>query len=223
MNILRLVAKDFRLQRGFLLPLAAIELGGLCVFLLQIPSAEIPGIAFGLLHGVMLVGDFLICYRTMVAEEKNRALLFIKALPVSTREIVLSKFAVNFAGVTLNTVALLAVWQCALSLGWIAFRPALNWQIILAAITWHCLNNAFFLSIALVFDSEHAVWVPFPVLFGVMSMLLNFRRIKVTLGLGPVVELFARNPTLLLALGWCVILAFAAGSLLAVSRKRMFA
>ena len=223
MNILRLVAKDFRLQRGFLAPLAAIELGGLWVFLLQIPSAEIPGVAFGLLHGVMLVGDFLICYRTMVAEEKNRALLLIKALPVSTREIVLSKFAANFLGVSLNTGVLLAVWQCAHAAGWVAFRPALTWQLAFAALTWHCLNNAFFLSIALVFDSERAVWVPFPALFGVMSLLLNFRRVKAALGLGPAVEFFARNPVFLLAAGWLVILGFAAGSLLAVSRKRIFA
>jgi hypothetical protein len=223
MNILRLILKDFRLQRGFLLPLVAIELGGLWVFLLQIPSAEIPGVAFGLLHGVMLVADFLICYRTMVAEEKNRALLLIKALPVSTREIVLAKFGVNFLGVAINTAGLLALWQGALAAGWIAFRPALTWQIAVAALTWHCLNNAFFLSIALVFDSEHAVWIPFPALFAVMSLILNFRRIKAALGLGPAVELLARNPMLLLALGWLVILALAAGSLHAVSRKRIFA
>src|ERR1022692_4110213 len=88
MNIVHLIAKDLRLQRHFVLPLVLIELAGYLAYALQMPS-HIPGVAFGLLHGVAFLGDFLICYRTMIAEEKNRALMFVKTLPVSTAEIVM--------------------------------------------------------------------------------------------------------------------------------------
>lgn len=77
MNIVLLVARDLRLQRNFFLPLVGLEVAGYLAYALQIPS-HIPGVAYGLLHGVALVGDFLICYCTMIAEEKNRALMFIK-------------------------------------------------------------------------------------------------------------------------------------------------
>src|ERR1035441_1561710 len=83
---------------------------------------HIPGVAFGLLHGVAFLGDFLICYRTMIAEEKNRALMFVKTLPVSTAEIVIAKFAANLLLVGLNTGVMLALWGTGRGLGWIQVR-----------------------------------------------------------------------------------------------------
>ncbi|HMD33041.1 MAG TPA: ABC-2 transporter permease [Candidatus Acidoferrales bacterium] len=223
MNIVRLMLKDLRLQRGFVFPLLAIQIGGLWAFLLQIPAAQIPGAAFGLLHGVLLVGDFLICYRTMVAEEKNRALLLVKMLPVSTEEIVLAKFAVNFLAVCVNTGLLFLLWEAARRLGWMEFRPALTLPLVIGGLTWHCLNNAFFLAIAWIFDSERAVWVPFPALFAVMSVILNFRRVKAALHLGPAVDFLGANPGVVVVMVWAVIFGFVGASFVVMRRKRVFA
>ena len=173
MNTWLLLRKDLRLHWRMLLPLIALEIASYIAYAVQMPSA-IPGVAFGLLHGVALIGDFLICHRTLISEEKNRAFRYIKALPVSTREIVLAKFAVNFFFVSINTLALLAAWAVARGAGWIHAAPALSVTLFLMALTLHCLNNAFFLATGLIFDSTHAVWIPFPALFLLMSLILNF-------------------------------------------------
>jgi len=221
MNIVRLIAKDLRLQRGFLLPLMLLELAGYLAYALQMPS-HIPGVAFGLLHGVAFIGDFLICYRTMVAEEKNRALLFIKTLPVTTGEIVRAKFAANLLLVGLNTGAMLALWGTGRGLGWIHVRPELTFYLVLAGLTMHWLNNAFFVAISLVFSSEGAVWVPFPFLFALMSVMLNFRRIEAALGLQGVVQLALRHDVAALALPWALIAGLAAACPWVLQRKRVF-
>src|ERR1039457_6256887 len=96
-----------------------------------------------------LIGDFLICYRTMIAEEKNRALMFIKTLPVSTVEIVLAKFGVNLLLVVLNTGVLLALWGGGRTLGWIELSPPMTIYLVAAGLTYHCLNNAFFVTLSL--------------------------------------------------------------------------
>jgi ABC-2 family transporter protein len=221
-NIVRLIAKDLRLQRNFFLPLLALESVGYAGYLMQIPS-YIPGVAYGLLHGVALVGDFLICYRTMIADEKNRALMFIKTLPVSTREIVIAKFSVNLFLVGLNTSVLLGLWGSARVLGWIAVAPSMTFYLMVAGLTYHWLNNAFFVTISLAFSSERAVWVPFPAIFVLMSVILNFSRIKTALGLGPLVGLLQRHDLLFLMLLWAVIAGFVRTCLWALRHRRVFA
>ena len=222
MNTFHLIAKDIRLQRNFVLPLMLLELAGYLAYALQMPS-HIPGVAFGLLHGVALIGDFLICYRTMIAEEKNRALMFIKTLPVSTTEIVMAKFATNLLLVGLNTGTLLALWGGGHALGWIQVRPNLTIYLVAAGLTFHWVNNAFFVAIALVFNSERAVWVPFPAIFVLMSAILNFHRIEAALNLQPLVNLVQRHDLLSLALLWAAIAGFAAASCWAMAQKRVFA
>jgi len=222
MNIIRLIAKDLRLQRNFFLPLLALEAAGYVGYLLQIPS-YIPGVAFGLLHGVALVGDFLICYRTMITDEKNRTLMFIKTLPVSTWEIVAAKFAVNLFLVGLNTSLLLGLWGSARSFGWIAITPSMTFYLMIAGLTYHWLNSAFFVTISLAFSSERAVWVPFPAIFVLMSVILNFSRIKVALGLEPFVSLLQHHEMLFLATLWTVIAGFVGACLWALRHRRVFA
>jgi hypothetical protein len=222
MNVIHLIAKDVRLQRNFVLLLMLLELAGYLAYALQMPS-HIPGVAFGLLHGVAFVGDFLICYRTMIAEEKGRALMFIKTLPVSTAEIVIAKFGANLLLVGLNTGVMLAVWGGGHGLGWIQVRPNLTIYLVVAGLTVHWLNNAFFVTISLVFSSEGAVWVPFPFLFVLMSVILNFRRIKVALNLQGVVDLAQRHDMLALFLLWAILVGLAAMCSWGLGHKRVFA
>jgi ABC-type transport system involved in multi-copper enzyme maturation permease subunit len=222
MNVARLIAKDIRLQRSFVFPLILLEIAGYLAYALQMPS-HIPGVAFGLLHGMAFIGDFLICYRTMVAEEKNRALMFIKTLPVSTAEIVIAKFATNLILVSLNTGAMLALWGVGHLFGWIEVRPTLTVYLVLAGLTVHWFNNAFFVAISLAFSSEGAVWVPFPFLFVLMTVMINFSRIKVALNLESAVEFVQRHDLLSLAVLWAMIAAFAAACVWVLGRKRVFA
>jgi ABC-type transport system involved in multi-copper enzyme maturation permease subunit len=222
MNIVRLIAKDLRLQRNFILPLMLLEIAGYFGYMIQMPS-HIPGVAFGLLHGVALIGDFLICYRTMIAEEKNRALMFLKTLPISTAEIVIAKFGVNLLLVGLNTGALLALWGIGHQLGWMLVRPELTLYLVVSGLTLHWLNNAFFVTISLVFSSERAVWIPFPAIFLLMSVILNFRRIEAALNLQPAVDLLRSHDVLLLPLIWLLIVGFAAMCSLVLGHKRVFA
>ncbi|MFZ1084587.1 MAG: ABC-2 transporter permease [Terracidiphilus sp.] len=222
MNILRLIAKDLRLQRYFFLPLLMLEVAGYLAYALQMAS-HLPGVAFGLLHGVALIGDFLICFRTMIAEEKNRALLFVKTLPVSTTEIVVAKFAANLLLVGLNTSLLLALWGVGRALGWIDVAPLLSIHLVIVGLTCHCLNNAFFVALSLLFTSEHAVWVPFPVLFVVMTVIINFGRIAMALNLEPVVALLRRDNLLFLALLWIIIVGLVVACCQILQHKKVFA
>jgi hypothetical protein len=222
MNILRLIAKDVRLQRSFVLPLILLEAAGYFTYAVQMPS-RMPGVAFGLLHGIALVGDFLICYRTMIAEEKNRALMFIRTLPVSVPEIVTAKFATNALLDGLNTGFLLAVWGICRGFGWIQVRPSLTVYLVVSGITLHWLNNAFFLAISLLSGSERAVWAPFPAIFVVMTAILNFRRIETALHLEPFVAALGEHRLLWLGLLWAAIVGSAAMCSWGLRRKRIFA
>jgi ABC-type transport system involved in multi-copper enzyme maturation permease subunit len=222
MNILRLIRKDLRLQSYFFLPLVVLEVAGYLAYALQMPS-HVPGVAFGLLQGVALIGDFLICFRTMIAEEKNRALMFIKTLPVSTAEIVVAKFAVNLLLVVLNTSFLLAIWGGGRALGLIEVPPHPTIQLVLAGLTYHCLNNAFFVALSLLFSSERAVWVPFPAIFVIMSVIVNFSRIEIALNLEPVVALLRRDNLLFIALLWMIIVGLVAACCQILRQKRVFA
>jgi ABC-type transport system involved in multi-copper enzyme maturation permease subunit len=182
MNIVRLVTKDLRLQRGFLAPLAGLQ--ATCIFLLWLQlRGETRGLLFPLANGVALIADFLVCYRTITAEEKNRALIFLQTLPISRWEIVAAKFGVNLLLVTGNFAVLLGlllgsrVWS--LFAGELLPGPITVATVLLV----HWLINAFFVAIALIFDSERAVWVPFPALFLAISAVLNARSIVSRLGL----------------------------------------
>ncbi len=219
MNIGRLIAKDLRLQQSFFLMLLLIEIGGVAMFKLQLNSTA--GILFSLTNGVALIGDFLLCYRTMLAEEKNRALLLVRILPVSTREIVISKFAVNFLLSTLNLAICFGLLGILQSLDVVSNQ--ISWSLgLLPFFAFHWLVNGFFVSMSLVADSERVVWIPFPALFLVMSFLLNYQKIMGSLGLAAFSEALSKNDLALSGAPLILECAAMAATLKIVQRKRMF-
>ena len=221
MNIVTLVRKDLRLQRGFLLPLVAIQLGSIVLLRLQM-QGERPGLLFPLANGVAFVADFLICYRTIVSEEKNRALIFLQTLPISRIEIVTAKFAVNLLLVTGNLVVLLGIFLGLSAAGFFAgeFLPGAG--AMLAALMLHWLINAFLIAVALVFDSERALWVPFPALFLGVSAVLNARTILARLGLESVAAAVRQHGELLLLLLVFLHAMLFLSTLGVVGRKKLF-
>ncbi len=221
MNILRLIKKDLWLQRSFALPLILIEVGGVLIFRIQMPW-NLSGLLFLLTVGVALVGDFLICYRTMLAEEKNRAMLFLRALPLSTEEIIAAKFAVNLLMVTLNLLILFGLYAIAQQSGRFGTEPPLELTTFAGVVLLHWLANSFFVTISMSFHSEKAVWVPFPALFLIMTVILNFQKIVAALNLQPVVNLATENGAVSLFLLLLVPVAMWLFTVRLVRFKRMF-
>jgi len=221
MNIVALVWKDLRLQRGFLLPLAALETASIALLQLQMQGKP-PGLLFPLVNGVALIADFLICYRTIVSEEKNRALIFLQTLPISRREIVTAKFASNLALVTGNLVMLLCLYFGAKAAGLFAGEFLPGPVAMVGALLGHWLINAFLITVALVFDSERALWVPFPCLFLAISALLNARAILAWLGLASVAAAVRQHGEVLLLLFVCLHAMLFLSTLSLVDRKKLF-
>lgn len=179
-NIIRLSKKDVRLQRLFLLLIFFVEVAGITALRVQMPPA--PGVTLVLTAAFALIGNFLICYRVAVAEEKDKAMLFIRTLPVSTAEIVSGKNLVCLGIGSLNVAALLGLYELLRHTDLLAGEPALGlpWFFYILALHW--VGISFFLAMAMIFNSEWAIWIPFPALFLVISAVLNFRKFLVSLG-----------------------------------------
>ncbi len=175
-NILRLSAKDIRLQRIFLPLLFLVEIAGIFILRIQLP-AQAPGLTLLLTAAFALIGNFLICYRFAVAEEKDKAMLFIRTLPVSTLEIVTGKNLVCLGFGTLNVAALLGAYDLLRHTSILAGEPALAGLWYFYILAFHWAGIGFFLAVALIFNADWAIWVPFPALFLVISGVLNFRKL----------------------------------------------
>jgi ABC-type transport system involved in multi-copper enzyme maturation permease subunit len=123
-NILLLMRKDLWQQRRFVLALLALELlGGASLFVQLRGKGTVPAaVTLAVLMLLAYVGPFMICYRTMLAEEKNRALLLLKTLPLDNRQLVLAKIGANFLLSIANAAAMLLYYGVA---GRWAFLPAL--------------------------------------------------------------------------------------------------
>jgi hypothetical protein len=182
-NILRLTAKDIRLQKMFLPILFLMEVAGIVILRVQLPKG-LPGLTMMLSVAFALIGNFMICYRFAVAEEKDKAMLFIRTLPVSTFDIVAGKTLVCLGFGSLNVATLLGSYELLRHTPLLAGEPGLPAIWWLYIIGFHWVGIGFFLAIALVFDAEWAIWVPFPALFLVISAALNFNKIIEYLGIG---------------------------------------
>ena len=175
-NILRLSAKDIILQRIFLPLLFFVEIAGIFILRIQLP-AQAPGLTLLLTAAFALIGNFLICYRFAVAEEKDKAMLFIRTLPVSTLEIVTGKNLVCLGFGTLNVAALLGAYDLLRHTSLLAGEPTLAGLWYFYILAFHWAGIGFFLAVALIFNADWAIWVPFPALFLVISCVLNFRKL----------------------------------------------
>lgn len=193
MNILRLVRKDMLQQRGFLLSWIGFELAS-CEILFQQLSPRTPGaIPLVLLMTLGLCAGFVLCMRTVVSEEKNRAFFFLKTLPITNREIVIAKFAANALLLLISTGVTYAAYGIAVATGHLPTGAQLSAGFVGASLAFQLWNSFFFLSLALVLESDKAVWVPFPMIWVLVTLMANFRKIERALGLEGIYDALSRN------------------------------
>ena len=213
-NVLRLVLKDVMLIWRFFALLLVGEVVLMLALALQLSSLHSQLGSVGSI--VAFVGGFLVCFRSTVIEEKNRALQFIKMLPVSTLELVVAKFAANIALVTTNFALLFtfvvlgsAFWDVRLDIGAAGLASALAGQIVV---------NAVFVSTAMAFGSEKAIWAPFALLFVLFNAMLNLD----ALGLRPVAAFILENSTRICVAAALFVALMAYATTVAITRRRTF-
>lgn len=213
-NISRLVLKDVMLIWRFFALLLAGEVLLMLTLALQLTSLRSQLGSVGAIAA--FVGGFLICFRSTATEEKNRALQFIKMLPVSTLELVVAKFAVNIVLVTANFallftgVALGAVlWDVQLDIEAAGFASALAGQVVV---------NAVFVSTAMAFGSEKAIWAPFALLFVLFNAMLNLD----SLGLRPAAAFMLENSVRICVVAALLVVLMAWATKVAMARRRTF-
>jgi hypothetical protein len=204
-NMGRILNKDFR-QHWSLLPL---------ILAFEIVSFEIlraqtgPGATPILVQLLGWIGAFVFCFRTAVAEEKARAFRFLMALPMTAGELIGAKFVVNGLLVVANFGLLLLYLVCTgelLGRGWPA---SLSPALVALLLSTQLLASFTFLAIALLLDSEKAIWVPFPLIWIAASLSANIPRFVRAAGL----DWRTAAPTLLV---WAVALSLTMAGLLAV-------
>lgn len=178
-----LIKKDLYIQRYFFILSLAAEIVLLFLFVIQNYSS-FKSILYFLIHGVALFYGFACCFRTMGLEEKNKSLLFIKSLPVSTAEIVFAKFSVNFILVLLNLIILVILY--AILQKATGQAADINLLKLLVGISYQLLNAAFFIAVAFIFSVEWGIWVPFALLFLILNIVINLRSILQNETIGPI-------------------------------------
>jgi hypothetical protein len=217
-NIWRLLRKDLHQQR-FLLPgLVAFEIVSGEIMLRQLPSdtPAIVAIATFTLFG--LIAAFVFCLRTMVVEEKHRAFLFLKTLPIDDFELVAAKFAVNGLLVAANFLALALYYEVRRQILGMPLA-SVGAGVVLASGAMQLLANALFLAVALLFDSEKAIWVPFPLIWVAALGMANFKKIAAALGVDDGAAALQTH-TLLVAAGELFLAAMVFQATAALFRRR---
>jgi hypothetical protein len=191
MKIWYLIEKDLRMHWLPLLVILLIQIGGVALFWLQLP--HVPGLIWLIMNGTMLVGDFLLCYRVTVHEEKNKAYIFLQTLPVTVDQILRAKFLAVALMITANALVLDAVYSLMILRGGTSGETIPGIIVFLLALCAHLFFATMLVAMAMLFSSERAIWIPFPALFLVMSALLNYKRILAWAHLEAMPELLANH------------------------------
>jgi hypothetical protein len=220
-NVYRLVGKDVSLQKIFLPLFFLLEVAAIACMRLQLPHG-LPGLTLLLTTGFAFIGNFMLCYRFAVAEEKDKAMLFIRTLPVSTRDIVLSKALGCLGFGSLNVLALFALYELlrlSQILGPAEPQLPLLWLLYILSFQW--VGIGLFLALALLTNTDWAVWIPFPALFLLVSAILNFRQLLDYFGIADLAASLLDSGYPLLLLAVLLTAAELALTWTLVRRKRM--
>jgi hypothetical protein len=205
-NVGRILKKDLR-QHWLLVPM---------VLVFEIVSFEILRAQTGTRATPILVqllgwiAAFVFCFRSAVAEEKARAFRFLMALPMTAGELIGAKYVLNGVLVVVNFGLLLLYLLGSgelLGRGW---PGSLSFPVVALLLSTQLLASFTFLAIALLLDSEKAIWVPFPLIWVAASLSASIPRFARAAG----IDWRTAGPTLLV---WAVLASVTAAGFLAVT------
>ncbi|PDQ36098.1 MAG: hypothetical protein B5766_02890 [Candidatus Lumbricidophila eiseniae] len=167
-SMLFLIRKDLRLHWVAFIILVVFQLATFVTFEAQFPPVMQPmGAVF--LQGIASIGTFVMAYRVTAAEEANNSIRFLKSLPLTTIEI----FGAKYLYMTMYVVVNLVVLNLFLSLfGNLMPGEKIDAPTVETLGIGFVIQFAFgvlLVSVASLFNSEKAIWVPFPL----VVLLLN--------------------------------------------------
>jgi ABC-type transport system involved in multi-copper enzyme maturation permease subunit len=152
-----------------------------------------------LAFAISFIAGFVFSFRTVASEDGSTGMAFLLSLPITRREIVLSKFIVNWILALGN---FLAVWGGVLL--YCLYRNELDVpdaSLLLNFILLQLLSSSFYLSCAILFNSARAIWMPFPLLVVGVNLAFNWPRVAALLPAAPALSMTPLMTPLLLAAG----------------------
>jgi ribosomal protein S12 methylthiotransferase accessory factor len=162
-----LILKDCRMQWKAFLVLVMFEILTLLSFVAQFPE-PMRASAGAFLQGLTSIGTFVMAYRLLATEESSGTIRFLKSLPLTNDEIFWSKFLFMSGYAVLNAAVVNLVYA--------GLRPLISWSWqlptmpgVLGGVVVQLVFAVILLSIAILANSEKAIWVPFPLVI----LLLN--------------------------------------------------
>ncbi|HNV13689.1 MAG TPA: ABC-2 transporter permease [Dermatophilaceae bacterium] len=162
-----LILKDCRMQWKAFLVLVTFEILTLLSFVAQFPE-PMRASAGAFLQGLTSIGTFVMAYRLLATEESSGTIRFLKSLPLTNDEIFWSKFLFMSGYAVLNAAVVNLVYA--------GLRPLISWSWqlptmpgVLGGVVVQLVFAVILLSIAILANSEKAIWVPFPLVI----LLLN--------------------------------------------------
>jgi hypothetical protein len=119
----RLVLKDLYLVRWLAIGTLAVGLGSAAIMPLSAVSAYVGGVS---LVCVIVILNIMLVMTNVVQERKDKALIFVLSLPISTSQYTLAKVTANAivfgaCWVALTAAALVVIDRSAIPNGWIPF------------------------------------------------------------------------------------------------------
>lgn len=166
-NLGILLRRDVRAQWVVVLILLALEFVTVVSLVAQFPPPmqESAGV---FLQGATSIGTFVMAYRAVATEESVGVMGFLKSLPLTNDEIFGSRFIFMTGYVVVNAFLLNGAYIVARPLlGWSDTNP--SWGVIVGGMIVQLLFAVILVSVALLVNSEKAIWVP----FALVIVLLN--------------------------------------------------
>jgi len=153
----QLVVKDLYLVRWMAIATLVAGLASAAIMPLSPVSAYVGGVS---LICVIVILNIMLVMTNVVQERKDKALLFILSLPISTAQYTLAKVTANlivfgFSWVILTTAAVVVIDRSAIPNGWIPFLLA----VLVYLLAYYCV----LLGVAVASDSGgwHAAVITF--------------------------------------------------------------
>ncbi len=153
-----LIEKEFHLHGAYLLRYTVLLVGLMVVFLKFTGNTTFTSLHFT--SSLLLVGFIAgssLMLRMMVAEERNRAMAFLKSLPLSDEEIVLSKFFAAAAFTLLILLIASAGFGLSFAAGLLFYKGSLPLPFLLAVLFSLLFYNSLLIMLGLLVRAEKAM------------------------------------------------------------------